>query len=629
MVIEQQAAALPGKLDPLMELPVLGQFAGYDILGRLALGGMAEILLARHKEKDGEQHILAVKRILQHFQDDKDFVKMFLDEAYIGMQLEHPNICKFYQCGTDEGSHFIVMEWINGMPLGRLIRKSRKHGGMGIPLVLRIGAAVASALHYAHTATDEHGERLNLIHRDVSPHNVMISFDGDVKLLDFGIAKADQRAYKTQAGVVKGKFAYMAPEQCTGAKADHRLDVFALGVCIFEMLTGRSLYRRETEAATMRAVIMDAVPSLRDRIADFPEELDLIIQKALAKDAEDRYATAGDFAQALDDYAKRTNQIVPQREIRQFVRQVCAEEFQRGPHVDTVPFGSSYNAEDMPSGSGIAQSASAKGKGVRELEETTDGEQNLAYLLDMPADAPPSNAVAPSGGTQQMGSYQSPKRAVPTRKTPYRRGPQPKASSGGWFGKAIILLALAGVSAYATIKKPWESPSEPVETTQKPTIVNTDPGHNDLTHGIILVGSSPPGARVFLDGEDRGVTPAKFSRLLPGEYLVSVEAPGFASWSTTVNVTAGNAEGVSAQLLGKQGGAHPGSAGRLRIETNPPAEVFLAGDSIGRTPIDEVYAPLGRVTLDFNLDDGRTRRRHVVVKADRLVRARYNFNKDQ
>ncbi len=628
MVVEQQATALPSKLSSLMELPVLGQFAGYDILGRLALGGMAEILLARHKEKDGEQRILAVKRILQHFQDDKDFVKMFLDEAYIGMQLEHPNICKFYQCGADEGSHFIIMEWINGMPLGRLIRKSRKHGGMGVPLVLRIGAAVASALHYAHMATDEHGERLNLIHRDVSPHNVMISFDGDVKLLDFGIAKADQRAYKTQAGVVKGKFAYMAPEQCTGAKADHRLDVFALGVCIFEMLTGRSLYRRETEAATMRSVIMDPVPSLRDRIADFPEELDLIIQKALAKDAEDRYATAGDFAQAMDDYAKKTNQVVPQREIRQFVRQVCAEEFQRGPHVDTVPFGSSYNADNISSESGVvSQAVSAKGKGLRELEESTDEESNLAHLLDMPGDVGPSNAAAPGGAAQQMGSFVPPKREVSTRKTPYRRGPEPKPSSGGWFGKMIILLALAGAAAYLTMENLSE-PATAVDTNVDP-LPPPPQDQNDLLHGRIIVGSSPPGSRVFLDGEDRGVTPATFSKLVPGEYQVSVEAPGFASWSTTVKVTAGNTDGVTAQLLGKQGGAPPGSAGRIRIETNPPAEVFLAGDSIGRTPIDEVYAPLGRVTLDFELDDGRTRKRHVVVKSDRMVRARYNFNKDR
>ena len=236
----REAAATPLPKPPV-DLPVLGKFAGYDILGRLALGGMAEILLGRHANTDGDHRFLVVKRILPHFEQDSDFVQMFLDEARIGMQLKHPNICQFHQFGADEGSHFIVMEWVNGMPLGRVIRKARKSGGVGLPIGVRIGVDVARALHYAHIANDEHGEPFNIIHRDVSPHNIMISYNGAAKLLDFGIAKADHRAHKTQAGVVKGKFAYMAPEQCTAGQADHRLDIFALGVCLFETFTGRSL----------------------------------------------------------------------------------------------------------------------------------------------------------------------------------------------------------------------------------------------------------------------------------------------------------------------------------------------------------------------------------------------------
>ncbi|MBW1874512.1 MAG: protein kinase [Deltaproteobacteria bacterium] len=276
-----QEAATSDIPRPPVDLPVLGKFAGYDVLGRLALGGMAEILLTRHANTDGDHRFMVVKRILPHFEQDNDFVQMFLDEARIGMQLKHPNICQFHQFGADEGSHFIVMEWINGVPLGRMIRKARKTGGVGIPIAIRVGVDVARALHYAHIANDEHGEPFNIVHRDVSPHNVMIAYTGTVKLLDFGIAKADHRSHKTQAGVVKGKFAYMAPEQCTAGQADHRLDIFALGVCLFETLTGRSLYRRQTEAATMRAVIMDPVPSLKERLPDVADELDQILQKAL------------------------------------------------------------------------------------------------------------------------------------------------------------------------------------------------------------------------------------------------------------------------------------------------------------------------------------------------------------
>ena len=166
---------------PPVDLPVLGKFAGYDVLGRLALGGMAEILLARHSNTEGDHRFLVVKRILPHFEQDSQFVQMFLDEARIGMRLKHPNICRFHQFGSDEGSHFIVMEWVNGVPLGRLIRKARRSGGVGLPIAIRIGVDVARALHSAHIATDEHGEPLNIVHRDVSPHNIMIGYAGTVK----------------------------------------------------------------------------------------------------------------------------------------------------------------------------------------------------------------------------------------------------------------------------------------------------------------------------------------------------------------------------------------------------------------------------------------------------------------
>lgn len=618
--VEEQPRSLPDKKGgPPLDLPVLGQFAGYDILGRLALGGMAEILLGRHQERDGDERFLVVKRILPHFESDKDFVKMFLDEAYIGMQLEHPNICKFYQCGEDEGSHFIVMEWINGMPLGRLIRKARKHGGVSIPIALRIGAAVASALHYAHNAQDEHGEPLNLIHRDVSPHNIMVSYEGDIKLLDFGIAKADQRAYKTQAGIVKGKFAYMAPEQCTGSKVDHRLDVFALGVCMFETFTGKSLYRRSTEAATMRAVIMDPVPSLRDRIADFPEELDTIIQKALAKAANDRYASAGEFADTLDRYARSTDQVVPQRQVQQFIRQVFAEEFHRGPRVDTVPFGSSYNA-DVDSDSG-SSAAPARSVGFRELSDDNrdGGDADLGHLLEMPA-APATNDKEKADPLGSFFVKPSSRRPVPRA---IQRG-RASSSRRSRFPKLLILLIIAGAGGAAYHYGDFDLLTD--KGGKRALVVDANP----LMQGQgsrILVASAPPGARIYLDGEEKGVTPAAVTGLPAGAYRVRLEAPGFASWSTDITLGHGETAGVTAKMLGRQGGAQPGSSGRLRIETNPPSEVFLAGDYVGRTPLEEVHAPLGRLTLDFKLDDGRTRKRKVTVKPDRVVRAQFNFGK--
>ncbi len=639
MTQEAVASDIP---TPPVDLPVLGTFAGYDVLGRLALGGMAEILLTRHANTEGDHRFLVVKRILPHFEQDNDFVQMFLDEARIGMQLKHPNIIQFHQFGADEGSHFIVMEWVNGVPLGRMIRKARKSGGVGVPIAIRIGVDVARALHYAHIANDEHGEPFNIVHRDVSPHNVMIGYTGAVKLLDFGIAKADHRAHKTQAGVVKGKFAYMAPEQCTAGQADHRLDIFALGVCIFEALTGRSLYRRQTEAATMRAVIMDPVPSLKERMPDVSDELDQILQKALAKEAGDRFATAEEFANELERFGKETKQFATQREVADFIRKVFPEEFTRGPRVDTVPFGASITL-DMHHANDSTSSAADHGKSyvsqmpgaVRELEIDGAGAGlDLGHLLDAPVVAP---LPAPDAQSAVADAQPSPRptldapKLIPKRAAP-KKGPiGPKRSSRfGWKQMGLVVLLLLGGTAVAyertDIVKDAVGRVELMFEDKGPPEVAVDDNPLLRQHGArILIASSPPGATVFLDGKEQGVTPVALTGLMQGDYRVRVEAPGFASWSTKVEVSHGETAGVSARLLGKQGGAKPGAFGRVNIETTPPSDVYVAGDLIGRTPMENIYAPLGRVTFEFELGDGRKVSRQVKVKSDGIARARFDL----
>ena len=598
---------------------------------------MAEILLTRHANTDGNHRFLVVKRILPHFEQDNDFVQMFLDEARIGMQLKHPNIIQFHQFGADEGSHFIVMEWVNGVPLGRMIRKARKSGGVGLPVAIRIGVDVARALHYAHIANDEHGEPFNIIHRDVSPHNVMIAYNGAVKLLDFGIAKADHRAHKTQAGVVKGKFAYMAPEQCTAGQADHRLDIFALGICLFEALTGRSLYRRQTEAATMRAVIMDPVPSLKEQMPDVADELDQILQKALAKEAGDRFSTAEEFANELERYGKENKQFATQREVAGFVKKVFPEEFTRGPRVDTVPFGASitldmHHANDSSSSkSYVSQIPGA----IRELEIDGAGAGlDLGHLLDAPivAPLPPPEAepAAPDPQLSKRPTLDAPKK-IPKRAAP-RKGPvgPKKPSSFGWKQMGLLLLLLLGGLAIAyeqtDVVKDAVGDIEAMFEDKGPPEIAVDDNPLLREHGArILVASSPPGAIVFLDGKEQGVTPVALTGLMQGDYRVRVEAPGFASWSTKVEVSHGETAGVTAPLLGKQGGAKPGAFGRVNIETTPPSDVYMAGDLIGRTPMETVYAPIGRVTFDFELSDGRTVSRQVKVKSDGVARARFDL----
>lgn len=328
-----------------ISLPVLGRFGPYEILGRLAMGGMAEILLAR---REGSDQPVVVKKILAQYARDEDFVGMFLDEARIGSSLDHPNICRFLDFGEVDRQLFIAMEWVHGVTLGRLIRRARDAGGLAPAMACEIVAKVADALHYAHTARDAEGQVMGLIHRDVSPHNIMVGFDGVVKLLDFGIAKAEVQSHQTQAGVVKGKFAYMAPEQCRGGAIDFRIDIFSLGVVLFEALTGKSLYRRSNEAATMHAIVVEEVPSLIERMPSAPRELDAIVRTSLQKEPAARFPTAAAMRDVLAHFVTRSAEGeggVSEAHIAAVVQNLFRDDLEIGPTVDSTPFGASYELD--------------------------------------------------------------------------------------------------------------------------------------------------------------------------------------------------------------------------------------------------------------------------------------------
>ena len=329
------------------QLPALMQFGRFDILGRIAFGGMAEIFLARETTTLSASRYLAIKRILPHVADDPAFVEMFLDEARLAMQLNHPNICHIYEFGELDGSYFIAMEWIHGAALGKIIRKARP-SGLPFEFSARVIAQIAEALHYAHRARDTQGEPLGIVHRDVSPQNIMVSYEGQVKLLDFGIAKAQSHTTKTQAGVVKGKFSYMSPQQCVGQAVDARADVFALGICLYEILTGEGLYRRPSEYETMRAVIEEPVPSARARKAQVPVELDAIVQKALQKDPADRFSSAAEMQGALEDWLQKAGRAMTATRIADQMHQLFEDQILRGPAVEAPSLRVSEASSSLP-----------------------------------------------------------------------------------------------------------------------------------------------------------------------------------------------------------------------------------------------------------------------------------------
>jgi eukaryotic-like serine/threonine-protein kinase len=262
---------------------------------------MGEVFLARQQGLEGFEKFLVIKTLLPHLVEDPEFVKMFFDEARIAALLSHPNIAQIYDLGEASGRYYIAMEYVHGETL----RKTQKvaesmPGGLALGLKCRIIAGAAQALDHAHDARGPNGQPINLIHRDVSPHNIMVTFSGEVKLVDFGIAKANNKLARTATGIIRGKYAYMSPEQAYGRPLDRRSDVFALGTVFHELLTGQGLFRRETEVLTMKAVATDPVPPPSEIVKGLPKALDFIVLKALSRKLEDRYATCAQLKADLD-----------------------------------------------------------------------------------------------------------------------------------------------------------------------------------------------------------------------------------------------------------------------------------------------------------------------------------------
>ena len=295
-----------------LEEPI--QFGKYTLYERIGRGGMADVLKGRIQGPAGFERVFVIKRILPHLSDDPAFVKMFVDEAKLSARLNHPNIVQIFELGSVEGEYFISMEYVSGHDLADTMRAIWKKSGRPRPeMVAYVGREMCRALSYAHGLTDERGEPLGMIHRDVSPSNVMLSYEGAVKLLDFGIAKALGDAPETtRSGTLKGKYAYMAPEQTESDNVDHRIDIFAAGIVLYEVLTGRRLFKGSNDIQTIERVRRCEVRPPSQVSPGCPPELDEILLKALSRDRDDRFQDAADMAEELDQIVHARHFTAPQ-----------------------------------------------------------------------------------------------------------------------------------------------------------------------------------------------------------------------------------------------------------------------------------------------------------------------------
>ncbi len=311
------------------ELEVGTKFGKYQILRKLATGGMAEIFLARATGIVGFEKTVAIKRILGQFAANPDFVNMFLDEARLAANLQHPNIVQIYDVGNADGFYFFAMEFIHGQDCRSLKRVSHKKGSR-IPLgnVLTIIHGAAAGLGYAHDKCNDAGQSLGLVHRDVSPANILLSYDGAVKVVDFGIAKAESRETKTRTGTIKGKIPYMPPEQCKGLDTDSRSDLFALGVVLYEMTVGRRPFRGENDFAILQTIINNEFTKPSERVPGYPEQLEAIVLKLLAPAPDQRYQRAEDLMIDLEEFAQDHGMRISTLELKRYMHVAFADDIE-------------------------------------------------------------------------------------------------------------------------------------------------------------------------------------------------------------------------------------------------------------------------------------------------------------
>ncbi len=295
----------------------------YQVLAKLASGGMAEIFLARGEGVAGVERYCVLKRILRDRASDVQFVQMFLDEARLAAQLQHPNIAQVYDIGKLGDSYFFTMEYVHGETVrGLLHRAVELRRQLPIGCVLTIVAGAAAGLHHAHVRVGIDGRALGIVHRDVSPSNLMVSYEGSVKLVDFGVAKASDRTHETKSGTVKGKISYLSPEQCRGRRVDRRSDLFSLGICFWEMLTAERLYRRASDFENMNAIVSESPPAPSSRRADIPPELDELVLRLLAKDPDARCQTADEVVEAVEAFAAGTGSVLSASALGRLVREL-------------------------------------------------------------------------------------------------------------------------------------------------------------------------------------------------------------------------------------------------------------------------------------------------------------------
>ncbi len=577
----------------------------YQLTFELASGGMATVYLARTEGPAGFDKVVALKRIHPHLAKEGQFIDMFLDEARIASRISHPNVCSVFDFGEADGSYFIAMEYVMGETVSRLVRRLRRDKGSykdpRLPgFAARIISGACDGLHAAHELKDDDGNPLEVVHRDVSPQNLFLAYDGTVRVVDFGVARAAGRLHETRTGIVKGKLAYMPPEQARKQKVDRRADVWALGAVLWELLCAKRLFKRENDVETILAVINDPIhaPSaVRDTV---PEELDRIVLKALSRDREERYATTREMGRDLHKFLGKLDEPVTSGDLSDWMDGLFPEE--KAHRIGLV-----------------AAARKAKVGAVAPVDDVLLDEHSGSEVrpvisdTDVKADVPGLDAkTTPRGAALVEGAMATPVTGAsePEVLAPRRLGVDRRLYL---FGALLLLGALLGVVAM-TLGEDEEPVA--VAVAEGPASVLTDLAEAEVEAET----EAETGAEAETEAEAEAEAEPVAHQEIEELEEVTIVAPSAAP-APAAMVTARRAVMVRRGGMNHRPAMASTGTGHVAIATPGGwADVYLNGRRLGRAP-GRVAVPSGRHVLELRpFGRGPARRTTVNVAAGESAR---------
>lgn len=594
------------------------RFGNYTLIKKLATGGMAEIWLARQRGLAGFQRFIVIKKILSHLSEQQTFRDMFLDEARTSAQLNHPNVVQIYDLGSESGAYFIAMEFIAGENLAAIAWRGMKRGKPFPPAyAARVIADTCKALHYAHHLKGPTGQALEIVHRDISPQNILVTYEGEIKVVDFGIAKAATKSEQTKTGMLKGKFSYMSPEQCLGAPVDMRSDIFALGILLYELCTGKRLFKHESELMILEMITKRSVVPPSQVAPGISAGLEDIILRALEKDTSIRFQTGEEMQIALEEYLRDEGQQATNADIAAYMRELFADKIEEkrklreiasrddfesqfgdeepteqamDHHRRRVVHGLSPSQVQVRAPTAAGQMAPGQmGSGMMPQHPQMTGSMPMAGYASpsYPGYPPGAGPQYPPGYAQASGQYPMGYAANGS----YTGQLPVQEQGGGWVARVVIVGALI-VIVVASLILYRQLNQEPFPVEPPPVMAPAVPNKT----GSLTLKSVPQGATIYLDGKPMALgdgtmakTPSDLHTLQYGtEYKIELRKEGYRPFSSTILM----GEKSDAQTIRPELTAFPGFViAEVKGDDKANVRVYFNNDDEGLGPIVKKQIP--------------------------------------